>query len=137
MEKTIFKKIIDKEISANIVYEDEQFIAFLDIAPVSLGHTLLIPKKEYVWIYEVPDEILGEIFIKAKQLIIGIKQALGCDFVQVNIVGKDVPHFHIHLIPRYYNEEIHHERPLKKYKEGEIQEYAQKISQNINTYKSI
>lgn len=127
-EKTIFKKIIDKEIPANVVYEDEDFLAFLDIAPVSKGHTLLIPKSEYVWIQELPDELIGKLFIKVKKLMIALKKSLECDYVQVSVVGKDVPHAHIHLIPRFFHDTPPHERPLQKYQDNsEMNSYAEKI----------
>ncbi len=104
-EKTIFKKIIDKEIPADIVYEDELFIAILDINPVTKGHSLLIPKEQYVWIQDLPDELLGKTFIKAKSLIQILKQATSCDYVQVVVEGIAVPHFHIHLIPSWLGNE--------------------------------
>lgn len=126
-EKTIFKKIIDKEIPATIVYEDDDFLAFLDISPVSKGHTLLIPKEEYIWIQDIPDELVGRLFIKAKELIIGIKKALGCDYVQISVVGKDVPHTHIHLIPRFFNDELHGWR-TGHYEDGQMAEYGEKIA---------
>ena len=106
MNDTIFGKIIRKEIPATIVYEDEQFLAFLDINPVAKGHTLLIPKARYTWIYDAPDEVVGEIFVKAKEIINAMRKGLPCDYVQVGVVGNEVPHFHIHLIPRQLNEVV-------------------------------
>lgn len=129
-EKTIFKKIIDGEIPSTKIYEDEKFLAFLDITPVSLGHTLLIPKEEYVWIQDMPDELIADIFIKAKEIIKGIKGGLNCDYVQIGVVGKDIPHVHIHLIPRYFNDEIEG-APTTQYKENESQEYADKIKNSL------
>ncbi len=99
-EKTIFEKIIDREIPADIIYEDEQVLAFLDITPVSKGHTLVITKKPYLWMTDVPDGELGYTFSIAKKIMNAMKSGIGCDYVQVSVVGKDVPHFHIHLIPR-------------------------------------
>jgi len=130
-EKTIFKKIIDDEIPATKVYEDDIFLAFLDIAPVSLGHTLLIPKAEYVWIQDTPDELLGQLFIQAKKLIKAMKEGIGCDYVQISVVGKDVPHVHIHLIPRYFNDELHGWR-TGKYKDGEMNIFAEKIKTGLS-----
>lgn len=125
-EKTIFKKIIDKEIPAEIIFENDEFMAFMDIMPVSLGHTLLIPKAEYIWIQDMPDELVGKLFIQAKHLINSIKQGLSCDYVQISVVGKDVPHVHVHLIPRYFNDELHGWR-TGSYQEGQMKEYAEKI----------
>jgi histidine triad (HIT) family protein len=103
MNNCIFCKIINKEITTNFTYEDDNFVAFLDINPKTDGHTLLIPKEHYVWIQETPDEIIGKIFITAKKLVQKLIEEKKCEFVKVEIIGKDVPHFHIHLIPQYRN----------------------------------
>lgn len=103
MNDCIFCKIINKEIPANFTYEDDKFVAFLDINPKTEGHTLLIPKEHHVWMQETPDQIVGEIFITAKKLMQKLIQEKNCEFVRVEIIGKDVPHFHIHLIPQYKN----------------------------------
>jgi histidine triad (HIT) family protein len=131
-EKNIFQKIVDREIPADIVYEDEQFLAFLDINPVAKGHTLLVPKEPYTWIHETPDPIVGSIFIKAKEIILAMKKGIPCDFVQVGVVGNEVPHFHIHLIPRMLTEEVvQTNRPHTPYKEGEKSQYAEKIKSEL------
>ena len=101
MNDTIFGKIIRGEIPATKVYEDDKFLAFLDINPVAKGHILLIPKEHYVWVQDMPNELLGAIFVKVKELIHAMKTSLGCDLVEVVIEGKQVPHFHISLIPSY------------------------------------
>ncbi len=131
--KTIFEKIIDGEIPATKVYEDEKFLAFLDIHPVTKGHTLLIPKAHYTWIHEAPDELVGEIFIKAKEIINAMRSGIPCDYVQIGVVGNEVPHFHIHLIPRYNESEVHiSTRPEVSYDStGEMSEFAEKIKANL------
>jgi len=101
MDNCIFCKIINKEIPSNFTYKDENFISFLDINPKTDGHTLLIPKKHYTWMQETPDEIVGEIFVTAKKLMQKLIEEKGCEYVKVKVIGKDVPHFHIHLIPQY------------------------------------
>lgn len=107
--KTIFEKIINREIPADIVYESEKSIAFLDIQPVEKGHLLLVSKQPYPWMTDVPESEIAEIFIEAQKIMHVMKKSLGCDYVQLGVVGKDVPHFHIHLIPRYL--EISEEDP--------------------------
>ncbi len=125
-EKNIYQKIIDREIPAAIVYEDDTYLAFLDIAPVSYGHTLLIPKENYPWIQDAPDTVVADLFIKTKKLLIGIKKALGCDYVQIGVAGNEVPHLHVHLIPRHFNDETLGGR--KSYERPEqMEEYATKI----------
>jgi len=118
MLNCIFCKIVKKEIPCANVYEDKDFLAFLDIQPVSDGHILLIPKKHIVWMQDASDETISEIFKLSKKLILAVKSGLQCDYVQVSVVGKDVPHFHIHLIPRYIKDNLP-QFPVKKYKDIE------------------
>ena len=125
MNDTIFGKIIRKEIPAIIIYEDKQFLSFMDINPASKGHILLIPKAQYPWMQDAPDELISAIFIKAKELMVVLKKALAADYVQLSVVGNEVPHFHIHLIPRMHGENIH--GPQITYAEGEMQAIAEKI----------
>lgn len=99
--KTIFEKIIDREIPADIIYESETSLAFLDINPVTKGHLLLITKNPYPWMTDVPSDEIVTIFTEAQNLMKVLKESLNCDYVQLGVVGKDVPHFHIHLIPRF------------------------------------
>ena len=130
---TVFGKIIRDEIPAAKVYEDGDCLAFLDINPVAKGHVLLIPKAHYVWIQDTPDELLASLFIRAKRLIIAMKKSLGCDFVQVGVVGNEVPHFHIHLIPRHLKEEVSQtNRPHVPYENtAEMHAFAEKIKRSI------
>lgn len=127
---TVFGKIIRGEIPATKVYEDERFLAFLDINPVAKGHTLLLPKKHFVWIQDVPDDIISEIFIKAKDIIFALKKSTDCDYVQVFIEGIQVPHFHIHLIPSRHSEENAKWKHIA-YENGEINTLAEKIKNNL------
>jgi histidine triad (HIT) family protein len=126
MENCIFCKIVKKEIPASIIYEDQNFLAFLDIQPVSDGHILIVLKKHIVWMQDTDDETIAEIFILAKKLMLAIKKGIKCDYVQVSVVGKDVPHFHIHLIPRYFGDGLP-QFPTKKYVKEEAEEIAKKI----------
>ncbi len=100
MNETVFGKIIRGEIPAVKVYENEHFLAFLDINPVTKGHVLLIPKDHYTWIHNAPDSCIADIFVLAKHIIEKMILSLKCDYVQLGVVGNEVPHFHIHLIPR-------------------------------------
>ncbi len=100
MENCLFCKIVRKEIPATIVHEDDTTLAFLDIHPITEGHTLLIPKEHHPWMQETPDALVGETFIQASKLMQKMKEKHSCDFVEVKVVGIDVPHFHVHLIPR-------------------------------------
>lgn len=103
-KKTVFQKIIDRDIPANIWYEDDSSIAFLDIDPISPGHTLFITKTPYRWIQNVPADELGTLFSKVPDLTKKLKSATDSDFIQLSVVGTDVPHFHLHLIPRNFDD---------------------------------
>ncbi len=100
MDSCIFCKIVSGEVSTKKVYEDDLFVAFLDIHPVAPGHTLLIPKAHYRWFYELPDDLYDELFRTVKKLTPGIRDHYGADYVRLGIVGADVSHVHVHLIPR-------------------------------------
>ena len=100
MDDCIFCKIVAGEIPAHKTFENSEFIAFPDIHPKAPGHTLLIPKVHYQWFDELPDELYAKLFENAKMLARELKQKNGADYVHLSIVGKDVPHVHVHLIPR-------------------------------------
>lgn len=119
MEKTIFEKIIDREIPADIVYEDDLCLGFLDISPVKKGHTLLVSKKPYPWVQDVPNEELSHMIMISKKIILGMKKSIHADYVQIGIVGTEVPHFHIHLIPHMKTDKVEtsHNRPIDSYKD--------------------
>ncbi len=130
MNDTVFGKIIRGEIPAERIYEDEQCIAIIDIHPAAKGHLLLIPKEHYIWMQDVPDALLSSLFTTAKKLMSSLIGALGCDYVQLSVIGKDVPHFHIHLIPRYDTDTLvnwQHE----SYSEGEAGVIAEKIRASL------
>jgi histidine triad (HIT) family protein len=126
MENCIFCKILKKEIPCAKVYEDGNFLAFLDIEPVSDGHLLIIPKKHIVWMQEADDTTISEIFKLAKKLMLAIKNGIGCDYVQLSIAGTDVPHFHVHLIPRYFNDGFS-KFPIQKFDPEKAEKIVKKI----------
>lgn len=96
----IFCKIGSKQIPSKSIYENEFVMAFLDISPKAPGHTLLIPKEHYRWFIDLPDTLSDELFRAAKHVAKLLKQDHQADFVRLGIVGTDVPHVHIHLIPQ-------------------------------------
>jgi histidine triad (HIT) family protein len=101
MDKTIFQKIIDREIPAEIIYEDEKYIAILDIFPKTVGHAILITKEPYVWVYDMPDDAFAEYFVLAKKIGLHIKEKLHATYISFQTWGTDVPHAHIHIVPLY------------------------------------
>lgn len=96
---TIFSKIINGDIPCYKIAEDDRFFAFLDINPVNWGHTLVVPKQETDYIFDLSDEEIGEMMKFAKRVAKGIKAALPCKKVGMAVLGLEVPHAHIHLIP--------------------------------------
>ena len=96
---TIFSKIISRDIPGHIVAEDDRFIAFLDIMPLVMGHVLVVPKKEVDYIFDIDDDTLAAIHVFAKKVAQAIKKAVPCKRIGVAIIGLEVPHAHIHLIP--------------------------------------
>ena len=96
---TIFTKIVRGDIPSYKIYEDEHFYAFLDISPMAKGHTLLIPKKEVDYLFDLDDAALSEMIVLSKKIAKAIEKVIECNRVGVMVVGLEVPHAHIHLIP--------------------------------------
>lgn len=111
MEKTVFQKIIDRELPADIVYEDDETLAFLDIAPNTPGHTLVIPKKPFVNIFDVDDATLEAVMRTVRKVAPAVRSAANAKSVHINSnhgeeAGQEVPHLHFHIIPRISREEF-------------------------------
>ncbi len=96
---TIFSKIVNGELPCHKVAEDDQFLAFLDITPLRKGHVLVIPKAEVDYIFDLEDKLLGEMMCFAKAVAIKLKSAVPCKRIGVSVIGLEVPHAHIHLVP--------------------------------------
>lgn len=96
---SVFSKIISGEIPAFVVKEDENFIAFLDIAPLVMGHVLVVPKTEVDKLFELPDNLLASILVFAKPIAAAIERSFKCKRCGISVVGLEVPHAHVHLIP--------------------------------------
>lgn len=135
MNECIFCKIVAGEIISNKIYEDENTLAFLDIAPVSPGHTLVIPKKHYANLEEITEDDLTNVIKSVKKVGQAIKDGLGVGGYNVNenndpVAGQDVAHIHFHIIPRHEGDGFH-AWPQKEYKEDEAQEVANKIKNSL------
>ena len=96
---SIFTKIINGEIPSYKIAENDKFFAFLDVNPLQKGHTLIVPKKEIDYIFEIQDELLSEMIIFSKAVSKKIKSAFPCNRIGLTVIGLEVPHAHIHLIP--------------------------------------
>ena len=96
---SIFTKIIKREIPAFIIHEDDLFIAFLDINPIQKGHTLIIPKTEIDYFFDIEDDLLSKMLLFTKKIAKAIKKTIECKKISMSVIGLEVPHAHIHLIP--------------------------------------
>ena len=99
MQDSIFTKIINKELPCYKIAENNNFIAFLDILPLKKGHTLVVPKIQVDYIYDLPDKVLSDLFIFSKIIAKKIESVIDCKRVGVAVIGLEVPHAHVHLIP--------------------------------------
>ena len=124
---SIFTKIVNGEIPAYKVAEDEKFLAFLDISPVTKGHTLVIPKTEIDYLFDLDDSLYTGLHLFAKKVACGIKKAVNCKKVGMLVLGLDVPHAHIHLIPMHKESDVNFSNTLKLDKK-EFEEIQNKIS---------
>lgn len=124
---SIFSKIISGEIPAHKVAETNEFLAFLDISPLAEGHVLVIPKKEVDYIFDLDDETYMGLQMFAKIVATGIKNAIPCQKVGVAVIGLEVPHAHIHLIPMNKVDDMNFSRPKLNPTKEELAATAQKI----------
>ncbi|MBC8315387.1 MAG: HIT family protein [Bacteroidales bacterium] len=127
----IFSRIIDEEIPCYKVAEDERFLAFLDINPLAIGHALVIPKKEIDYIFDIPDDLYKDYFCFAKSVALAIENVIPCQRIGIAVVGLEVPHAHIHLIPLQTIYDIDFKKPKLKLSEMEFHRIAEKISSSF------
>ena len=128
---TIFSKIVKGEIPSYKIYEDENYYAFLDINPLKEGHTLVIPKEETDYLFDLKDDLLGGMMVFAKKVARAIDQTIDCKRVGVAVLGLEVPHAHIHLVPLNDLHDIEFSKPKMKFTEAELRATAAKISAAI------
>jgi histidine triad (HIT) family protein len=126
---SIFTKIINREIPGYIVAEDEQYIAFLDINPLVLGHTLVVPKKEIDFIFDLDDDTLAGLNVFAKKVAHAIKKVVPCRRIGVAVIGLEVPHTHVHLVPMSSMSDLNFTRPKLNPTKVELEEVAKKIKE--------
>ncbi|WP_417148055.1 HIT family protein [Phocaeicola plebeius] len=125
---TIFSKIIAGEIPSYKVAEDANFYAFLDINPLVKGHTLVVPKREVDYIYDLSDEELAQMYVFAKHVALAIQKAFPCKKVGEAVIGLEVPHAHIHLIPIQKESDMLFSNPKLKLSQEEFTEIANAIN---------
>jgi histidine triad (HIT) family protein len=128
---TIFSKIAAGEIPAYKVAESNDFLAFLDINPLTEGHVLVIPKKEVDYLFDLDDATYSGLQIFAKIVAIAIKKAIPCNRIGVVVMGLEVPHAHIHLVPMNHMSDLNFERPKLSFTPDEFKATADKISRAL------
>ena len=136
MENCLFCKIIHKEIPADIVYDDEDTIAFLDIHPVNIGHVLVIPKKHIENIYGFDEDNINTVFTAVQKTARAVKGGVNADGINIimsneKAAGQEVFHAHVHIIPRYETDNFAHWKRGREYEEGEAETVAVKISSQL------
>lgn len=129
---TIFSKIIAGEIPSYKIAENDKFFAFLDINPMAKGHTLVVPKQETDYIFDLDDKLLSEMAVFAKKVAAGIEAVIPCNRVGVMVLGLEVPHAHIHLIPIRKETDMSLANPRVKLSKEEFEEIAEKIRGKID-----
>ncbi len=135
-EDCIFCKIAQKKAAASVVYEDEQALAFMDIRPVSEGHTLIIPKQHFVDIFDTPEELVCHIHKVTKRVakaVQAVTHAEGISIVQQNgrAANQDIFHIHVHIIPRHEGQQIHRFGEMKPVERESLEHVAEKIRKQL------
>lgn len=129
---TLFSKIIAGEIPAYRIAEDDRFFAFLDVSPLVPGHTLVVPKLEINKIFDVPDDYLREYLLFAKPIAAAIERAFPCKRVGISVIGLEVPHAHMHLIPLNTMNDINFSREKLSPTKEELKDAQEKILKQLN-----
>ena len=128
---SIFSKIVSNEIPSFKVHEDDDFLAFLDINPLKKGHTLVIPKEETDYIFDIKSQEYEDLWSFAKVVAKGMKKVIDCERISIVVMGLEVPHAHIHLIPLNNIQDIDFSQPKLKILDQEMQEIANLIKSAI------
>ena len=128
---SIFTRIINREIPGQIVAEDDRYIAFLDIMPLQHGHTLVVPKQEIDYIFDLDDQTLSGLHVFSKKVASAIKKATGCRRIGVAVLGLEVPHAHIHLVPMNAMSDVNFSNPKLKPSAQELSAMAEKIKRYL------
>lgn len=128
---SIFTKIVNGEIPSYKIAEDEQFYSFLDISPLKKGHTLVIPKKEVDYIYDLDEETYQGLWAFAKRVSVALEATVPCKRIGIAVIGLEVPHAHVHLVPLDDIGDLDFKKPRAELSTEEFQELAKAISANF------
>lgn len=125
---SIFTQIVNGEIPCYKIAENDKFLAFLDVNPLAKGHTLVIPKQEVDYIFNIEDNLLAELTVFAKQVALKVEKAISCKRIGVAVIGLEVPHTHIHLVPINGVADINFSQPKLQFSKEEFEETLSKIN---------
>jgi histidine triad (HIT) family protein len=129
---TIFTKIIRGEIPCYKIAEDDRYFAFLDINPLNTGHTLVVTKKETDYVFDLNDDIYSGLMLFSKKVAAAIEKTVDCKRIGIAVVGLEVPHVHVHLIPMNSMDDINFKKPKLKLSPEEFKSIAEKISKAVS-----
>ena len=128
---SIFTKIINREIPSYTVAEDDRFIAFLDINPLSVGHTLVVPKKEIDYFFDLDEDTLSSMMVFSRKIAVAIRKSVKCKRIGVAVIGFEVPHAHLHLVPMHHMGDINFANPKLKLSKEEFEKVMKDIRSNL------
>lgn len=128
---SVFSKIVAGEIPAWKVAEEDDFLAFLDISPLTMGHTLVIPKNEVDYLFDIDSDEYSRLFLFVRKVALGLKEAVPCKRIGVAVLGMEVPHAHIHLVPLNKESDMDLSRPKLNPERSEMEQIAKLISSKI------
>ncbi|WNB17509.1 HIT family protein [Marivirga arenosa] len=128
---TIFTKIINREIPGHIVAEDDNYIAFLDINPLVMGHVLVVPKQETDYIFDLDDDVLAGLHVFSKKVAKAIEKSVKCIRIGVAVIGLEVPHVHVHLVPLNSMNDINFSKEKLNPSQEELEKVASEIKANL------
>lgn len=136
MNSCIFCKIAQKKVAASLVYEDEQVLAFLDIRPLNEGHTLIIPKKHYENIFDIPIELNSYLHGIAKQVALAVRKTVEADGISIiqqngEAADQEIPHLHVHIIPRFKGQKMPSFAKTSEEEKEKLDEIATRIRKNL------
>lgn len=135
-DSCIFCKIVQRQAPSSVIYEDEAVLSFLDIRPLNLGHTLVIPKAHYVDVFDIPEELLSRVFEIARRVSFAVKEATEADGISIiqqngKAAGQDIFHLHVHVVPRFEGQVLPHFSALKVVDRSKLEDMAQKVRQHL------
>lgn len=128
---SIFTKIVQGEIPSYKIYEDEKFLVFLDAFPLAKGHTLVIPKQEIDYLFDLPDDLYLEMQVLVKKIAVALRLAISCKRIGVAVLGLEVPHAHIHLVPMNSEADINFKNPKLSFTADEFSQIREDIVEGL------